>query len=238
MLVNNILISLIVSHGFLDLVSKKNDKVVLYTYENLCNYLKKIFYFFCLNSLMPSIGISLFVFMSMGHFSNDFRNIIDHNYSYVGPIVLLGSLLEFNNIVFWKNNIEYLTNLRIWSYIILFTTFVIGSFNLIRFSINYPIYQKKNLKENFIILIVLLNGIYNGTCQGLIYYLGFFHSPLNMYRLGKKYGYCIIKLWVYFSCTLFFLIHKEYIIMEEILKYKYFVYFILAVLKTHILYHI
>lgn len=234
-LTNNILISLIISHGFLDLVGKRDNKIILYTNETLKEYIGSILYFFTITSLSPFIGITIFILMSMGHFSNDFRSIMNHNYSYMGPIVLLGSLLEVNNLVFWKNTIEYLTHFRLWSYIIIFNTIIIGFFNLLKFSLNYPIYRKKNLKENIIIFFILINGIYNGTYQGLIYYLGLFHSPLNMYRLGKKYGYYIIKLWVYFSSIIFIIIHNEYIIIEELIKYKYFVYLVLAILKTHIL---
>ena len=234
---NNILLSLIISHGFLDLVTKKDDKIILYTNDTLKEYIASILYFFTVTVFSPSIGITIFIFMSMGHFSNDFRSIMNHNYSYMGPIVLLGSLLEINNLVFWKNSIEYLTHFKVWSYIIIFTTLIIGFFNLIKFLLNNPIYKKKNLKENIIILLILLNGIYNGPYQGLIYYLAVFHSPLNMYRLGKKYGYCIIKLWVYFSSIIFVIIHNEYIIIEELVKYKYFVYLLLAILKTHILSH-
>ena len=125
-IINNVLISLIVSHGFLDLVTKKDNQIVLYTYDNLKEYLISILYFFTVTVISPSIGITIFIFMSMGHFSNDFRNIMNHNYSYMGPIVLLGSLLEVNNLVFWKNSIEYLTHFQVWSYIIIFTTLIIG----------------------------------------------------------------------------------------------------------------
>ena len=238
-----VLQSLIITHGFFDIYNKNYNIM----FEKTFIYLLLIFINYYLINLIPLLILFGFLILSGYHFSLDFKYLKINNYKLYGPIILLSTITDFNKLLYWQEKINNIIYVDTISQIILFTILNIMILNLIT---KISIYKFKKffskiycLKKTilFTFCVFLINVYLDSPYHFILYYLGFIHTPLAMYRYSNIYNYNIIKYWIFLSFIVysFLIYYDDYILNIENSKYyRYLSNFIISILNTHIIYNL
>lgn len=232
-----ILQSLIISHGFFDVYNLNPDKLI----KNIFFYLFIILLNLGVILLLPFIGLLIFLGLSSYHFSLDFKYLQVYNYNIYGVLILISTICNINKLLYWINSISKIVYLNNISLVVCFIFSLIIIIKVIKK--NYKklkFFNKNNLIKKeipFFIVLLIINIFIESPYKFIFYYLGFFHSPLAMIRKSDKYGYNILKYWIYISFLVYYILIN---IDEKIIENNYIMLCKLGIslLNTHILFNL
>ena len=213
--INKILISSFISHGFL-------DYIVLFPHicKNLSLYITSISGFFLLFTIEPSMSICIFVGLSMYHFGEDFNYLLnrDNGNNWAGVTLFSSTTILDRSI--WINTLNWLNviNSEFMVNTILFLT-------IPTFMYNYD--------KLFVIIPSFIIGL--GGVKYLSLYGCLIHSPVAVYRFVKSGKTLFIKIlyiliWILGTGILYYILPmiKDFINVTS-------VNFMFSLLNSHIL---
>ena len=210
-----ILIPLIVTHGFFDILNEKHNYFTL-SPKILIKYLKYIGIFYLLSKIFPVSMIFVFILGSIYHFNYDFIPIeskffnLNIDYRKMGSIVLLSTFIHNESLEFWQNSLMKLELNLFWANFIIISALGIVILYFISLFYEEIIIDKQiHLGKILLVSILLLNGYLNNPYYAMVNYLGYYHTPLAVYILNKKplvilgEKYKIYVLWIILSIIVF-----------------------------------
>lgn len=218
--INNNIISLLLSsfiaHGLLDFITFFPDLL-----NNASYYLSFMILFTGLMTYIPSIGLIIFIGMSMYHFGEDFRFIFQKKENTRwGGVILFSSSIIFKPTI-W---IDTLTWLDISNPILLTNLVLLMGIPSVLHIFKNP----------YSIITPFVIGL-GGAIPNLVLYACCIHSPLAMYRYIKSFSLkkekieCLI-LWGFNTIII-------YIAMPYIPKLNIFVFKVsISIVISHIIY--
>ena len=179
-MLQKILVSNIISHGFLDYYNDifTNNYFFLF-------YLLSISINFLLISLKPNLMLSIFVLLSSNHFGNDYYTITKNKkYKILGLSLFLNTIIVDYDL--WSRILDIiLSNNNDTKIIIIFIT-IINVFLLLIYIDN--IYLMILFCLQFILCKLL------GVISFLLLYMNIIHVPIALYNKYKKFGHIPILI--------------------------------------------
>ena len=187
-----VLQSLIISQTLIDIYNPIN----VYFINNIKIYLIYSIILFIIYLLLPSI--ILFIFIFLYYFNLDLNYLRIYNYNICSSLIVV--ILDINKLTYGYDNIEKNIFIETIVKIILFI------FLLICF-LKYNKFQKIK-KYNIVIFINILIILYylDSKYISILYYFGFFHSPLSIIRKSALYGFHILNYWLYISFLIYIIL--------------------------------
>lgn len=185
-MINKLLISNIISHGFLDYYNNRFTKNDFFLF-----YFLSIFINFLIISYKPTLSLLIFVLLSSNHFGNDYY-FITKNKKYK----ILGLSLFMNTIIvdysLWSNILDIIIFDNNETKILIFLISIINLFLLLIYIDD--IYLIILLCLQFILCKIL------GVIYFLLIYMNIIHVPIALYIKYKKFG--IIPILIHLSCII------------------------------------
>lgn len=212
----NFLLASFISHGFLDLITFIPNII-----DNLSLYISFMILFTTLMVTIPSVTVILFIGVSMYHFGEDFRFILQKKENTRwGGVILFSSSVIFGYHI-WVNTLEWLD---VYNPPLLSLAVLSMSVPSLLQIINYPIS----------IIIPFFIGL-GGPIPNLLLYACCIHSPLAIYRYVSSFNTncekisCII-FWISGTCVVYFFMPQIHNITPFFFKLS------IGVVISHVIY--
>lgn len=195
-MLNKLLFSFIVTHGFLDFLKFK------FLYEQTIMYILIILLVAVFYLITPVFILFVFLVMSSIHFDSDYIKIkqiskylpfffLNKNNSklQIGNILFISTLLGRNNYEYWYSIIEFEDISRFNIHLL------INTFRTYLFLNIFRIVKKTKLTWELLIvyLSILLFGQILGPFYTILYYLGFIHTPISIIKILNDTNFTLTK---------------------------------------------
>ena len=175
-IIEKLAVSLIISHGFFDVLDINRWNTLL----NIANYLITTLFISIVYQIIPDLVILMIIFFSMNHFSKDIPTLFSLPYDNYGTAIFIGTMSNVKNRLYWTNVLQLLDCYEINFIHLLY---------LVKAKFFYDIINndRVHLYQVLTTISSVTMGMYYTPYYIIFYYLLFIHMPVAIFRIHQEY---------------------------------------------------